>query len=102
MKKTILFSLLMLGAFIQINFAQETWVKQKLDDRIAVKFPKAPTQAGPSFKYKDNDSCGYNAVSQDFGAMGLDSATLAMMAPTDEFVEQFKTPQILCVRIYHV
>lgn len=73
--------------------AQEGWVKQKVDERISAKFPKAPEAAAPGapIRVKDNDSCTYLVAAQDFGAMGLDSATLQAMAPSDEFIEQFKT-----------
>lgn len=76
---------------IAVN-AQTVWVKQKVDDKMAVKFPATPETLndGAVFKYKDSDSTAYTANSVDFAPMGLDSATLASMAPTEEFAEQFK------------
>ena len=90
MKKCYAFFLMM---FVLVSAqAQDGWFKQKVDERIAAKFPKAPEAptAGGPVRVKDNDSCTYLLAVQDFGAMGLDSATLQMMAPSDEFIEEFK------------
>lgn len=72
--------------------AQTAWVKQKLDDKLAVKFPKAPESLndGMILRFKDSDSSAYTATNTDLAPMGLDSATLATMAPSEEFAEGFK------------
>lgn len=81
-----------IAVFVITANAQEAWVKQKLDDKMAVKFPKAPESLndGAIFRFKDADSTSFTATQMDFSAMGLDSATLTSMAPTEEFAEQFK------------
>lgn len=78
--------------FTIVANAQDAWVKQKLDDKMAVKFPKAPETLndGAVLRFKDADSSSFTATHMDFSAMGLDSATLTSMAPTEEFAEQFK------------
>jgi hypothetical protein len=81
-------------AFSTQSFAQTGWVKQSLDTKVSVKFPKAPEvqEAGPTKIYKllAEDSTAYTANAVDFEPLGLDSATLATMAPTEEFADQFK------------
>lgn len=81
--------------FVQKGYAQGTWVKQNLDARISIKFPKAPEaqEAGSAKIYTltGTDSTRYTANYMDFEAFGMDSATLTNMATTDEFAEQFKT-----------
>jgi hypothetical protein len=72
------------------TFAQTGWFKQKIDSRISAKFPKEPKLEGPGYKVKGNDSVVYAVNTMDLGAMGLDSATIATMAPTEEFAEQLK------------
>lgn len=78
--------------FVISATAQDAWVKQKLDDKMAVKFPKAPETLndGAVLRFKDADSSSFTATHMDFSAMGLDSATLTSMAPTEEFADQFK------------
>ncbi len=81
--------------FVQKAYSQGTWVKQNLDARISVKFPKAPEtqESGPAKIYTltGSDSTRYTANFMDFESFGMDSATLTNMATTDEFAEQFKT-----------
>ena len=93
MKK--IFTLLMAIALFTLNsFAQEgAWVKQTLDNKVSVKFPSTPEilNDGAVLRIKTADSCSYTGSFVDFAGMGLDSATLAAMAPTNEFAEQFKS-----------
>jgi hypothetical protein len=78
--------------FVLTANAQDAWVKQKVDVKISVKFPKAPESMndGMVLRFKDADSTAYTATNVDLAPMGLDSAMLASMAPSEEFAEQFK------------
>ena len=93
MKKYTLVALVALVSFSYTSvFSQDTWIKQKLDEKIYVKFPTAPESLGNNtYKVQGLDSIAYTANTVDFEAFGLDSATLASMSESDEFVNQFKT-----------
>lgn len=75
--------------------AQTNWVKQPLDERMAIKFPATPNKltrgASIAYKYTDKDSLIYSAATVDFEAIAqLDSAKLATMKDKPEFAEGIK------------
>ncbi len=76
------------------SFAQGEWVKQDIDKKFAVSFPAKPDQEDMMgvnvFKYKDADSVSYVVTFTDLGAFGMDSATIAEQAPTQEFHDMLK------------
>lgn len=76
------------------SFAQTEWVKQDIDKNFSVGFPVKPEQEemmGVSlFKHIDSDSVSYVVTFTDLGAFGMDSATIAEQAPTQEFHEMLK------------
>jgi len=73
--------------------AQTNWVTQSIDERASIKFPQKPEKMGEAavYRYKGADSITYVSTVTDMEAMGLDSATLTAMAPTQEFMDQMKT-----------
>lgn len=75
-------------------FAQTEWVKQDIDKKFTVAFPAKPQQEEMMgvniFKYKDADSVSYVVTFTDLGAFGMDSATIAEQAPTQEFHDMLK------------
>lgn len=72
--------------------AQGDWVKQSIDGRASIKFPKTPEKVpdADAYYYTGPDSIKYVVNVTDLGELGLDSATLAEMTPTDEFLDQMK------------
>lgn len=76
------------------SFAQGEWVKQDIDKKVSIGFPAKPLQEdmmGVSvFKYKDADSASYVVTFTDLSAFGMDSATIAEQAPTQEFHDMLK------------
>ncbi|MBX2931102.1 MAG: hypothetical protein KF781_04020 [Chitinophagaceae bacterium] len=73
--------------------AQTDWVTIKLDNRISIKFPKEPAPIDESmmgYKFMHDDGTLLTASLTDLEKMGLDSASLAGMIETEEFLEQFK------------
>lgn len=76
------------------SFAQTEWVKQDIDKKFTVGFPAKPEKEEMMgvqvFKYKDADSVSYVVTFTDLGSFGMDSATIAEQAPTQEFHEMLK------------
>lgn len=76
------------------SFAQTAWVKEDIDKKFTVGFPAKPQQEEMMgvkvFKYKDADSVSYVVTFTDLGAFGMDSATIAEQAPTQEFHDMLK------------
>ena len=80
MKKNILTAAVVFVSFSYTSiFAQDTWIKQKLDEKIYVKFPKAPEALGNNkYKVQSVDNNTYTAELHDLGDY-VDSATFADM-----------------------
>ncbi len=95
MKKAFYLLLIVLSASATSK-AQQGWVKQNLDLKIAVNFPKSPTKTTSNgidiYTAKGPDSLGYIANMVDLKVIAnLDSATLAPLKDTQEFADQLKT-----------
>ena len=93
LKQTL--ALLLLLAAVSVK-GQTNWVKQALDNRVAVKFPAAPqpsaVNGGVRYQLKDKDSVIYSAILIDLKvAANLDSAKLAPLKDMPEFAEGMKT-----------
>ncbi len=99
-------ALLLLIVFNSIMVrAQTNWIKQQLDNRVAVKFPVAPkmiTQGGNIvYKGTDKDSVIYSASTIDFDVVAhLDSAKLAPMKDTQQFADGLKTGMSSSAKAY--
>jgi hypothetical protein len=92
MKKMLLliFTILFAGTIVQ---AQDSWVSQKIDNRVSIKFPSQPTDdgAGSFVAVAPDSSVAYIFTLVDFAKIAnLDSAGLAPIKATPEFAAQLK------------
>ena len=89
---------LVLFLFPSLAFAILEWTTVKLDDRVSVQFPSAPTSSesggNPMWIADIDTNSRCMALLVDLGKMGLDSATFTPMLEQDAFYEQFKTSTI--------
>jgi hypothetical protein len=91
--KKIFLSLCFLVIIVCAARAQSDWISYKIDNKLSVKVPSTPT---PADEYsviatgKDSLVCVITKIDMQRVA-GLDSAALAGLAPTDDFVSGVKT-----------
>lgn len=89
MKKICLVLVIALVSVMSVK-AQTNWINRKIDEKISVKFPSEPTEAGPGSLMAINTSksllCIVTVV--DFKTLGLDERTLDSLKNTPEFTEQ--------------
>lgn len=90
------FTLLFFIIFTAISVkAQTGWVKQQLDDRVAVKFPATPKMSvkasNTAYRDTDRNNLIYSAGVVDFMVVAhLDSASLAAMKDSQQFADGIK------------
>jgi hypothetical protein len=91
MKKILL---LLFTTILAVNLvhAQSDWINYKIDNKLSVKVPVQPNDMQGSQIATDKDNLVYVITVVDFVKVaGIDSATLAPMAPTQEFANSIKT-----------
>ncbi len=96
MKK--IFTLVVILLTVFSSFAQTSWQKIALTDKVSVSFPLAPAQAQPAagqksfiLRHPDSTANFIVAVSDLNVLMGVDAATLAAEMEKEETWEQAKT-----------
>jgi hypothetical protein len=81
-----------------LAFALLEWTTVKLDDRVSVQFPSAPSLSeiggNPMWIADIDTNSRCMAITVDLGKKGLDSATFTPMLEQDEFYEQYRTSTI--------
>jgi len=89
--KKSLFLLIAILFIAAIAKAQTGWVTHKIDSKITVKFPSEPNEPKPGiFNSISKDSTNCICTRVEFGKIGLDSAALAAVKTTPEFVAEVK------------
>ena len=91
--KKILLSFCFLAILLNFALAQSDWISYKIDDKLSVKVPSPPTEADEySVIATGEDSLVCVITKIDMQKVsGLDSAALAGIAPTDDFLNIIKT-----------
>src|ERR1700733_515145 len=91
--KKILLSFCFLAILLNFALAQSDWISYKIDDKLSVKVPSPPTEADEySVIATGEDSLVCVITKIDMQKVsGLDSAALAGIAPTDDFLTIIKT-----------
>ncbi len=91
MKKSLFLLITLLFIVVTITKAQTAWVTHKIDSKISIKFPSEPKETKPGvFKSMSTDSTNCICTRVDLSQVGLDSAALAAVKTTPEFLAEVK------------